>query len=62
MNEATEKAMRNALVLIANIAECLEASLKRDNVWNGHIQAVGNIIEVARHTLETPIRPAETNS
>lgn len=49
-------AMREALVLIANTTECLEASLKRDNVWDGHIQAVCNIIEVARHALAKPPR------
>ena len=59
MEEGNMAAMRKALVLIANTAECLEASLKRDNVWDGHIQAVCNIIEVARHTLAKPPHEAK---
>lgn len=62
MQANSNEAMREALVLIANTADCLEASLRRDNVWDGYIQDAGNIRNIARHALALPRRQCDVGT
>lgn len=55
-------AIRDALILIANTAEVLEASLKRDNAHESDIQAAANIRNVAWEALAKPLRNCDVGT